>query len=306
MNHPLCSSLGSRLLVMALAVTGWGQSGVRPKGEKPYGVNFTLALYQYDETRSREIEAEVRLPQTFDSAAAEMDFLKHTYNLEDLLVRHIRSVGLVKDERFQEGASMGGENVMISIVARAVSSTSATLDVKITYGERTLLERPELSLQNFETLALKGGRGRFGLKTFTGPEGPERAPAERTLLVTTTAVIVPAHQLRDRPREISHLTDQYGREIDVKEGDVFLPPIIVQRVSPNVTVRRTSQATMLLEGIVTPEGQVTNIRVLQTFDSAFNEKAVDAFKEYKCLPARLNSQPVYATLRETISFQPAS
>jgi hypothetical protein len=266
-------------------------------------VNFTLALYQFDETRSHQIEAEIRLPQTFDSAAAEMDFLKRTYSLEDLLVRHIRSVGLFKGERFQEGAHMGGENVMISLVARTVTSASATLDVKIMYGERILLEKSELRLQNFETLALKGGRGRFGLKTFAGPEGPEQAPDERTLLITTTAVIVPDHQLRDRPREISHPTDQYGREIALKEGDVFLPPIITQRVSPQVTVRRAIQAAILLEGMVTPEGTVTNIRVLQTFDSGFNEKAADAFKEYKVLPARLNGQPVYATLRETISFQ---
>lgn len=198
---------------------------------------------------------------------------------------------------------MGGENVMVSMMARAVTSASVTLDVKITYGEKILLEKLGLTLQNFETLALKGGRGRFGVKTFAGPEGPERVPDERTLLVTATAVIVPDHQLRDRPREISHPTDQYGRAITLKEGDVFVPPIITQRVNPTVTVRRAIGATVLLEGIVTPEGTVTNIRVLQTFDSGFNEKAADAFKEYKVLPARLNGQPVYATLREVISFQ---
>lgn len=81
MNNLFFPRLSPMLLVMTLTLTGWAQSGVRPKGEKQYGVNFTLALYQYDETRSREIEAEMRLPQTFDSAAAELDFLKRTYYL---------------------------------------------------------------------------------------------------------------------------------------------------------------------------------------------------------------------------------
>jgi hypothetical protein len=267
-------------------------------------VNFTLALYQYDETRSRPIDPEIRLPQTFESAAAEMDFFKRNYGLEDMLVRHIRSVGLKEGEQFQEGAHLGGENAMISIMTRKISPDSATLDVKIACGETTLLEKPGLKLQNYETMALKGGRGRFGLKTFTGPEGPERVLGDRTLLVTATAVIVPDHQLRDRPREFSHPIDQYGREISLKEGDVFLPPIVLQRVSPSGTIRRAIRAIVLLQGVVTPEGAVTNIRVLQTFDPGFNERAVDAFKEYKFLPARLNGQPVYATLREAISFRP--
>lgn len=294
------------LLLMILAPAAGNQSGIRPQGERQYGVNLTLALYQYDETRSRQIEAETRLPQTFDSAAAELDFLKRTYNLEDLLMRHVRSVGLVTGEQFQEGVHTGDDNLMISLVARSVTSVSVMLEVKIRYGEKMLLEKSDLRLRNFETLALKGGRGRFGVKTFAGPQGPEKVPDERTLLVTATAVIVPEHQLRDRPREISHPTDQYGREITLQEGDIFWPPIITQRVSPRVTVRRSVAATVLLEGIVTPEGTVTNIRVLRTFDSAFNEQAEQTFRQYKVLPARLNGRPVHATLRELINFHSGS
>jgi TonB family protein len=305
MSQSCFSRLSPLLLSAMLASTGWGQSGVRPRGEKQYGVNFTLALYQYDETRSHEIDPEIRLPQTFDSPATEFDFLKRTYNLEDLMVRHIRSVGLLKGEQFQEGAHLGDVNVMITMAARTISATSATLEVKITDDKTTLLEKPELKLQNFETLALKGGRGRFGLRTFAGPEGPEHVPDQRTLLVTATAVLVPDIQLRDRPREISHPTDQYGREIILNQGDVYLPPIVLRRVSPRSVIRRDIRATVLMEAIVTADGDVTNIRVLQTFDPAFNERAIDAFKEYKVLPAKLNGQPVYATLREEISFQAA-
>jgi hypothetical protein len=193
----------------------------------------------------------------------------------------------------------------ILITARSVSSAAARLDVKITYGETTLLEAAGLKLENFETVALKGGRGRFGVQTFAGPQGPEQTKAERTLLVTATAVIVPVNQLRNRPREISHPTDQYGREIELKETDVFLPPIVLHRMIPRVPLRRALNATILLEGLVTPEGKITNIRVLRTFDTAFNGLAIESFKEYKFLPARLNGEPVYATLREEIGFQPA-
>ena len=57
-----------------------------------------------------------------------------------------------------------------------------------------------------------------------------------------------------------------------------------------------------MECVVTPEGRVTNVRVLDTPDPAYNVKAVEAFRQYRFNPAKLNGRATYATYRETIVF----
>jgi TonB family protein len=295
-------------ILWALTVTQatWGQSASRTQERKWFGSNFTLAVYQFDEAGSRPIDQELRFGQTFESAEAEMGYMKRTFGLQDLAVRHIRSVGLIPGEVFHDGAPIGDETLGILITAEGVSSLTARFAVKITYGDKVLLEATGLKLQNFETIAVKGGRAKFGIQKFVGPQGPEQLPAERTLLMTATAVIVPVSQLQNRPRDISHPTDQFGEELDLKETDIFLPPSIVKQVVPKVPMKQRITRTILLEAIVTPEGKIINIRVLRSFDAELGEKAVAAFKEYKCLPARLNGAPVHATLRVEIGFQPTT
>jgi TonB family protein len=301
------------LISVLLSIVGWilppsvqGQAGGGRAGDhRRFGVNFTVALYQYDEVKSKAIDPEIRMAQTFETAEAEGGFLQRTYGLEDIKVRHMRSVGLITGEVFHDGAPIGDDRMSILITAQSVTSASARMDIKIAYGKNVLLDKTGLKLQNFETVALKGGRERFGLQVFQGPEGPEQTKAERTLLVTATAVVVPAGQLRNRPREISRPTDEFGREVEMNETDIFFPPIVVDRVVPRVPMRRPLPGTLLLEGTVTPEGKVINIRVLRTFDPEFNDMAMTAFRGYKFLPARLNGQPIYATFREDIAFQPA-
>ena len=61
----------------------------------------------------------------------------------------------------------------------------------------------------------------------------------------------------------------------------------------------------MLGGVVTPEGAIINIRVLRSLDPVIDERAVDAFRQYKFSPALLNSKPVYATYREELTFAAA-
>ena len=60
------------------------------------------------------------------------------------------------------------------------------------------------------------------------------------------------------------------------------------------------KGSITLEAIVTPDGRVTNVRVLDTPDSAYNAKAVEALRNYKFSPAKLNGRATFATWRETI------
>ena len=62
------------------------------------------------------------------------------------------------------------------------------------------------------------------------------------------------------------------------------------------------KGTLTLEGVVTPEGRVTNVRILDTPDPGYNQKAIEAFRGYRFNPATLNGRPTYATFRETIQF----
>ena len=45
-----------------------------------------------------------------------------------------------------------------------------------------------------------------------------------------------------------------------------------------------------------------NIRVLRSLDPVIDERAVDAFRQYKFSPALLNGKPVFATYREELTF----
>jgi hypothetical protein len=266
------------------------------------GANLTFVVYQYDEAKSSKIEDQVRFSQTFDRLEDEQVYLKKTLGLEGLEARHLRSVGLIEGEAYREGAFMSGDTLELEVKVLTVTRGAVTLEWKIKYGDTKLLEVSRVEVHNFETVAMKGGRGRFGVRTFAGPKGNEQARAEATLLVTVTPVIVPLAQLRNRPREISYPCDEYGRPVEVNNDDVFFPPVIAERVVPKFPTRRVTPS-ILVEGVVTPDGRVTNVRVLRTFDSELNSFAVDAFKGYKVLPARLNGQPVHATLREEVGFQ---
>jgi hypothetical protein len=266
------------------------------------GATLTFVVYQYDDAKSPKIEEQIRLTQTFDSLEAEQTYLKKSVGLEGLESRHLRSVGLIEGEAFREGVFMSGETLDLEVKVVSVSRSAVKLDWTVTYGETKLLEVNGVEVHNFETMAMKGGRGRFGVRTFVGPKGNEQARAEATLFVTVTPVIAPVGQLRNRPREISYPCDEYGRPVELNNNDVFIPPVIAERVVPRFPTRRATP-TVLVEGIITPDGRVTNVRVLRTFDSELNSFAVDAFKGYKVLPARLNGKPVHATLREEVGFQ---
>jgi Gram-negative bacterial TonB protein C-terminal len=293
------------LICRALTVAGQsGAGGVRAAGHE-YAVNLTYAVYQYDALRSPAMQELTRLSGTFSTAAEEIAYLKDKSKLEELAVRHVRSVGLRSGETFNDAVLLGPEYMVFVLTPRDVVRGFMKLDLRVRYANEPLLDVKGTEFENFETVVLRGGKGMFGAKYFVGAGGrQESVPAERALLVSVTPEIVPVTNLRNRPQELSHPVDEYGGVIQMKEGDRFTPPVALERVAPQFEAGRAVKGAVFLGGVVTPDGKINNIRVLRSLDPVIDERAVEAFRHYKFSPALLNGKAVFATYREEITFAP--
>lgn len=294
------------LSTLALAQAGGTISNTtnRPSGRE-YGVNLTFAVYQYDPQRSPAIEEVTRLNGTYSTAEDEMAYVKEKHKLDELAVRHVRSVGLRGGETFNDAVLLGPEYMTLVFTPRDVIRGLMKLDVKVRYANQALLEVKNVEVENYETILLRGGKGMFGVKYYVGAGGAQQsAPIERALLISVTPEIVPLANLRNRPEQLSHPVDEYGRPLAMKESDRFTPPVALERVAPKFDAGRAIHGSVLLAGTITPDGRVVNVRVLRSLDPVIDDRALDAFRQYKFSPALLNGQPVYATFREEISFAP--
>ena len=283
-----------------------GAGGVRSSGRE-YAVNLTYGVYQYDAARSSPIEDVTRLSGTFSTAQEEIAYLKEKNKLQEIAVRHVRSVGLRSGELFNDAVLLGPEYMVFTITPRDIVRGNMKLDMRVRYANESLLDAKGVELGNYETVMLRGGKGMFGVKFFIGGGGrQESVPTERTLLVSVTPEIIPVSNLRNRPQELSHPVDEYGGKIELKEGDRFTPPVALERVAPQFESGRNLRGAVLLGGTITPEGKIINIKVLRSLDAVIDERAVDALRRYRFSPALLNGKPVFATYREEVTFAAAA
>ena len=88
----------------------------------------------------------------------------------------------------------------------------------------------------------------------------------------------------------------------MNESDRFTPPVALERVVPKFETGRHVQGSVLLGGVVTSEGKIINVQVLRGLDPVIDDRAVEAFRQYKFSPALLNGKPVSATYREELTF----
>jgi len=289
----------------ATAATCFAQSGTaggRNSGRE-YGVNLTYAVYQYDPARSPSVEEVVRLSSTFSSPKEEMAHLRENNRLEGIEVRHVRSVGLRGGQAFDDAVRIGAQYLELSITPRKVARGYLKLDMKAVLNNGSMLDARNVEFDNFETVLLRGGRGMFGLDYRTGAGGRQESfPSERAILISITPEIVPVSSLRDRPEELARPVDEFGSPINLKQGDRFTPPSVTERVMPRFEAERGIKGSVLLGGIITPEGKVTNIRVIRSLESSIDDRAVDAFRQFGFSPALLNGKPVHSTYREEVTF----
>jgi TonB family protein len=265
-----------------------------------YGVGVTIALYQFDDARSKPFSLVNTLKITANTPEEEVDYITKTFGVEDLKVRHIRSVGLKEGESFTDTQPMNERQLVFTITPRLVGKAEITFDFIAKYDEKTLLEMKSVTAASYETVMLRGERGEFGVREFMGPNGPEKAPEKRALLVTITPSVQSSRSLANKPSDISRPTDQYGSKQTLEESDVFTMPAVINRMPLKFAAGSSPKGSITLEGIITPEGRVTNVKILDTPDPALNPKAIEAFRQYRFNPAKINGRPTYATFRETI------
>jgi TonB family protein len=266
------------------------------------GAQVTVVIYRAPGRKALPNPEPVRLAQTFESLDAELTYMRKTLGLERVAPVHLRSIGLLPGERFHDGVFVGedvpGEDAPMERLAHrvvermvemvSVSRAEALLNLALIHRGRPILQVERVEVGHFETILLEGSLS----------EEPGEPSA---LLMTVTVVVLPLAQLRNRPAELSAPCDEYGRAIPLQPGDVFLPPVLIQRVVPRFPSRRPL-GSVLVEGIVTPEGRITNARVVRALDRELEAFALEAFQRFRFLPARLNGAPVRATLREEVMF----
>ena len=267
-----------------------------------YGVNLNLAIYQFDDVRSKETREVMPLRQTASSAEEEIDHLTRNFGLEEVKLRHVRSIGLRANESYTDSQPMNEKPLLVTVVPRVVTREAVRFDILAKYDGKVLLELKDVSADNYGTVAMRGGRGGFGVREFTGPKGIETVPDKRGLLITLTPTIIEVRGLKNKPSDLSRPCNEFGASVALSESDVFVMPTLITRAVPNFVAGHYPKGAVVLEAIITPDGRVTNIKVLDTPDTAYNLKFMDAYRQYHFEPAQLNGKPTYATYRETFIF----
>jgi TonB family protein len=265
-----------------------------------YGVGVTVAIYQFDDARSKQFSQVNILKQTLSTPEEEIDYINRNFGAEELKIRHVRTIGLREGESFVDTQPMNNKQFSFTITPRIITKGDITFDFIAQYNDQPLLDLKSVTANSYETVMLRGGQGDFGVREFIGPNGPERVPEKRGLLVTITPSVQTARSLQNKPTDISRPTDQFGSKVELVESDTFIIPSLINRSPLQFPPGAQPKGSITLEGIITPTGRVTNVRVLDSPDSAFNPKAIEAFRQYRFNPAKLNGRPTYATYRETI------
>jgi TonB family protein len=98
--------------------------------------------------------------------------------------------------------------------------------------------------------------------------------------------------------------NEFGAPVTLKQSDKFTPPVPLERIIPRFDADAGVQGLVILSGVVTPEGIVTNIKVEKSLGHDIDERAIEAFKKFRFSPATLNGTPIHATYREELTFAP--
>ena len=295
-------SFSLRLMIIVLACGTGSFPAAQSSKRIEYGANLTVAIYQFDDNRSKKSDPVTILKQTVSTPQDEIEYISRTYGIEDLKARHVRPVGLAEGESFTDARGMNDKLLTFTIVPRRVSREGVTFDFTARYGEQILLEGKGVSVANYETVMLRGSSGDFGIREFIGPNGMESIPEKRSLLVTVTPTIIAVRGLQNRPADLSRPTDVYGSVVRSNPEDLFIMPSVLTRTPLKFPTGSRLKGSLTLEAVIAPDGRVTNVKVLDSPDAAYNARAIEAFRRYKFSPGLLNGKPTYATYRETMVF----
>lgn len=286
------------MLCLLLPTLVWAQATRRAE----YGANLNLAIYQFDDARSKETREVMQLRQTASSAEEEIDYLTRNFGLEEVKLRHVRSVGLRANESYTDAQPMNEKQLFVTIKPTSITRDGVRFEITAKYEDKVLMELKDVSVDHYGTVVMRGGRGGFGVREFTGPRGIETVPEKRGLLITLTPTIIDVRGLKNKPSDLSRPCNEFGAPVTLSESDVFVMPAVITRMAPKFVAGSYPKGAVVLEAVITPDGRVTNVKVLDSPDSAFNVKVIEAFRQYHFQPAQLNGKPTYATYREAFVF----
>lgn len=91
----------------------------------------------------------------------------------------------------------------------------------------------------------------------------------------------------------------------VRVGGDIRPPNKIKDskpVYPDIAKQARVQGIVILEAIIDPQGNVTNVRVLRSIP-LLDQSAIDAVKQWKYEPTLLNGVPVPIVMTVTVNFQ---
>jgi len=91
-----------------------------------------------------------------------------------------------------------------------------------------------------------------------------------------------------------------------RPGSGIEPPGLLRKVAPDYTdpARRAGlEGEVLLETVVTAEGTVTDVRVLQRLGSGLDERASAAVQQWQFSPARRHGVPVAVLVEVAVAFR---
>ncbi|MGE0127827.1 MAG: TonB family protein [Blastocatellales bacterium] len=293
-------AFGYALITISLLLSLSASARAQLLKKSDYGVGVTVAVYQFDDIKSKQFPLVSKLNQTASTPEEEIELITRGFGAEEVKFRYVRSIGLREGEGFTDSQPMNDRQFTFTITPRVITKEDVSFDLTVNYADKVLLEAKSVTVGSYETVMLRGGRGEFGVREFSGPDGVEKAPETRALLVTVTPTVTTARSLQNKPTDISRPTDRFGSRLELTESDIFVMPAVMNRVPVKFPPGAAVKGSITLEGIVTPEGRVTNVKVLDTPDTALNPKAIEAFRQYRFNPAKLNGRATYATFRETI------
>ena len=288
-------------LLLLLIITGEARAQLLKQGE--LGVGVTIAIYQYDDQQSKPFPLVSSLKATATTPEEEIELLGRNLGAQEVKLRYVKSVGLREGETFTDTQPMNNRPFVYTIITRVVTKGEITFDLTVSYADKVLLEAKSVTANSYDTVVLRGQPGGFAVREFKGPQGTEITPDTRPLLVTITPVIQNTRALQNKPTDLSRPTDQFGSKISLSPSDIFVIPTLTSRAPLNFAPGSRVRGSITLEGIITPDGRVTNVRILDTPDPALNPKAIEAFRKYRFTPAKLNGRDIYATYRETILLE---
>lgn len=288
-------------LLLLLLLAGEARAQLLKQGD--LGVGVTVAIYQFDEQESKLFPLVTSLKATASTPEEEIELLGRNLGAQGVRLRHFKSIGLREGETFTDTQPLNNRPFVYTIIPRVLTKGELTFDFTASYADKVLLEAKSVTANSYDTVVLRGQPGGFAIREFKGPQGTETTPDTRSLLVTITPVIQNTRALQNKPSDLSRPTDQFGSKMSLSPSDIFVMPVLNSRAPLNFAPGSRVRGSITLEGIITPDGRVTNVRILDTPDAALNPKAIEAFRKYRFTPAKLNGRDTYATYRETILLE---